>query len=79
MKKVEIYTTPTCHFCKAAKEFFAEKNVPFTNYDVATDAEKRADMIELTGQLGVPVIVIDNEAVVGFNRDIVAGKLGLAP
>ena len=77
MKNVTIYSTPTCHFCKAAKEFFAEKNVAFTNYDVATDAEKRAEMIQMTGQLGVPVIVIDGEAMVGFNRDIVAGKLGI--
>ena len=77
MKNVSIYSTPTCHFCKAAKEFFAEKNIPFTNYDVAADAVKRAEMIELTGQLGVPVIVIDGEAMVGFNKDIVAGKLGI--
>ena len=77
-KNVTIYSTPTCHFCKMAKEFFTEKGVPYTNYDVATDAAKRSEMIELTGQLGVPVIVIDGEAMVGFSRDIVAGKLGLA-
>lgn len=77
MKNVTIYTTPTCHFCKAAKEFFAEKSVPYTNYDVASDAAKRAEMIELTGQLGVPVIVVDGEAMVGFSRDIVASKLGI--
>ncbi len=76
-KNVTIYSTPTCHFCKAAKEFFTEKNVAFINYDVATDAAKRAEMIELTGQLGVPVIVIDGEAMVGFNREVVAGKLGI--
>ncbi len=78
MKTVTIYSTPTCHFCKMAKEFFAEKGVQYTNYDVATDAAKRSEMIELTGQLGVPVIVVDGEAMVGFSRDIVAEKLGLA-
>lgn len=77
-KTVTVYSTPTCHFCKMAKEFFTEKGVQYTNYDVATDAAKRSEMIELTGQLGVPVIVIDGEAMVGFSRDIVATKLGLA-
>lgn len=60
-----------------AKEFFAEKNVEFTAYDVASDAEKRTEMIQLTGQLGVPVIVIDGNIMVGFDRSKVAGKLGI--
>ncbi len=76
-KNVTIYSTPTCHFCKMAKDFFAEKNIPFTNYDVATDATKRAEMIELTGQLGVPVIVINDEIMVGFDREKLARKLGV--
>lgn len=76
-KNVTIYSTPTCHFCKLAKEFFAEKGVQFTNYDVATDIAKRTEMIQMTGQLGVPVIVIDGQPMVGFNRDIVAEKLGI--
>jgi glutaredoxin 3 len=77
-KKVTIYTTPTCHFCKMAKEFFAEKNVPYTAYDVAADAAKRQEMIELTGQLGVPVIVIDDNIMVGYDRQRIADKLGIA-
>ena len=77
MKPVTIYTTPTCHFCKLAKEFFAEKNVQYTAYDVSTDAEKRDEMINMTGQLGVPVIVIGEDIMVGFDREKVAGKLGL--
>ena len=77
MKNVTIYSTPTCHFCKMAKEFFAEKGVPYTNYDVSTDTQKRTEMIQMTGQLGVPVIVIDGEAMVGFDPAIVAGKLGI--
>lgn len=78
MKPVTIYTTPTCHFCQQAKEFFAEKNVPYTAYDVSTDAAKRQEMIQMTGQLGVPVIVIGGDIVVGFNRAKVAEKLGIA-
>ncbi len=77
MKPVTIYTTPTCHFCNLAKEFFAEKNVQYTAYDVSTDAAKREEMINLTGQLGVPVIVIDDSIMVGFDREKVAGKLGI--
>lgn len=76
-KDVTIYSTPTCHFCQMAKEFFAEKNVAYTAYDVAADADKRAEMIKLTGQLGVPVIVINNQAIVGFDRQKVAAKLGV--
>jgi glutaredoxin-like YruB-family protein len=76
-KTVTIYSTPTCHFCKMAKDFFAEKNVPFTNFDVSVDAQKREEMIQLTGQLGVPVIVIDGDIMVGFDRDKLAAKLGV--
>jgi glutaredoxin len=61
-----------------AKEFFAEKGVEYTAYDVASDAEKRTEMINLTGQLGVPVIVIGQDIMVGFDREKVAAKLGLA-
>lgn len=76
-KTVTIYTTPTCHFCQLAKEFFAEKNIQYTAYDVSTDAAKREEMIQMTGQLGVPVIDIDGELMVGFDREKVAGKLGI--
>ena len=60
-----------------AKEFFAEKNIEYTGYDVSTDATKREEMIQLTGQLGVPVIVIGEDMMVGFDRAKVAAKLGL--
>ena len=76
-KNVTIYSTPTCHFCSMAKEFFAEKNITYTAYDVAADTEKRAEMMKLTGQMGVPVIVIDNQVLVGFDRQKVAAKLGV--
>lgn len=72
-----MYSTPTCHFCQMAKEFFAEKGVEFTNHDVSVDAGKRAEMIKLTGQLGVPVITIGGEVLIGFSRGKVAEKLGI--
>lgn len=67
-KNVTIYSTPTCHFCHAAKEFFTEHNVAFTDIDVASDAEKRKEMIEMTGQMGVPVIRIGDDVIVGFDE-----------
>ena len=77
MKKVTIYSTPTCHFCVAAKEYFKENNVSYEEFDVASDAEKRKEMMEKSGQLGVPVILIDDQIVVGFNRPKLAQLLGI--
>lgn len=65
---VVIYSTPVCHFCQAAKEFFKENNVAYEDINVAEDAEKRQEMIEMTGQMGVPVIKIGNDIVVGFDE-----------
>jgi glutaredoxin-like YruB-family protein len=76
-KHVTIYSTPTCHFCHMAKDFFTEKGIAYTAYDVASDAVKRQEMIQLTGQLGVPVIVIDGDIMVGFERNRLAQKLGI--
>ncbi|MFT5036885.1 MAG: glutaredoxin 3 [Candidatus Azotimanducaceae bacterium] len=67
-KKVTIYSTPVCHFCQAAKEYFKENNVEYTELDVASDQEKRQEMIEMTGQMGVPVIRIGDDVVVGFDE-----------
>lgn len=78
-KKVEIYSTETCHFCHMAKEFLKSKNVPFTDYNVGTDTAKRAEMIEKSGQMGVPVIVIDGkDIIVGFNEKKLSESLGIA-
>ena len=67
-KTVIVYSTPACHFCHAAKEFFTEHNVAFEDVDVAVDAAKRQEMIEMTGQMGVPVIRIGDDVVVGFDE-----------
>ena len=66
---VTIYSTPTCHFCHAAKDFFTENKVAFTDYNVATDLPKRQEMIQKSGQMGVPVISIDDNIVVGFDEE----------
>lgn len=76
MAKVKIYTTPTCTYCKQAKEFFKEEGVKFTEIDVTENKEAAKEMVEKSGQMGVPVIVIDGKVIVGFDRDEVEGALG---
>ena len=76
-KNVTIYTTPTCHFCHAAKDFFTANNVKFTDYNVATDLEKRKEMIQKSGQMGVPVIYVGDQLVVGFDEDRLRGLLAV--
>jgi glutaredoxin-like YruB-family protein len=79
MKKVKIYTTSTCMYCKMAKDFFAANNVPFEEFNVGTDIEKRKEMLELTGQMGVPVITVEGETepVIGFDKPRLVNSLGL--
>lgn len=75
--EVKIYSTPSCHFCHMAKEFLTENKVPFTDYNVAADQEKRKEMVEMTGQMGVPVIIIGDKTLVGYSQAEVAGLLGI--
>jgi glutaredoxin 3 len=77
MKDVVIYTTPTCHFCKEAKAFFNEKNVEYKEHDVLSDLEKRQEMVEKSGQMGVPVIMIGEDITVGFDKGRIEELLGL--
>ena len=77
MKKVTIYSTPTCHFCSMAKDYFQANNIPFDAFDVASDMERRREMVEKSGQLGVPVILIDGEVIVGFDKPRLAQALSL--
>jgi len=71
MKKISIYSTPTCHYCNLAKEYFKEHNIPFDNFNVAEDPDKRQEMIDRTGQMGVPVIMIGDELIIGFNKPLI--------
>jgi glutaredoxin 3 len=66
---VTIYSTPTCHFCHEAKDFFTANKVEFTDYNVATDLQKRQEMIQKSGQMGVPVIYIGDELIVGYDEE----------
>lgn len=76
-KKVIIYSTPTCVYCKMAKDFFAKNNIQYQEHNVADDEQARAEMVEKSHQLGVPVIDISGEIFVGFNRTELAGALGI--
>lgn len=77
MKKVTIYSTPSCHFCGMAKEFFKEKGIQYEEINVAEDKEKHEEMIDMTGQMGVPVIRVDDDAVIGFNKPKLIELLGI--
>jgi len=65
---VIIYSTPSCGYCKLAKDFFQKNNVKFTDYNVASDPKKAEEMSRKSGQMGVPVIDINGKIIVGFNK-----------
>ena len=80
--KVSIYTTPTCAYCKMAKAFFEEKKVTFEEFDVSENADKAEEMIKKSGQMGVPVIVVETdegteELIVGFDKTKLIELLGI--
>jgi len=68
LSEVVVYTTPTCGYCHQVKQYLAQREIPYSEIDVAADAQAAAEMVSLSGQRGVPVVVIDGQVVVGFNR-----------
>ena len=77
MKSVKIFTTPTCHYCKLAKAFFQENGVAYEERDVIADLTARQEMITKSGQMGVPVIMVDDDLVVGFDEPRLRSLLGV--
>lgn len=75
-KNVIVYSTPTCPYCHKVKDYLKQKNVTFTDFDVASDKEARDAMVKKSGQMGVPVIDVDGEIVVGFNPGKLDALLG---
>lgn len=65
---VKIYSTPTCPYCKRAKNYLSSKNIAFQDIDVSKDKDASREIVEISGQMGVPVIVINEEVIRGFNR-----------
>lgn len=77
MAKVIMYSTPTCVYCKMAEALFKEKGVEYEKKDVATDLVARKEMVDKSGQLGVPVIDVGGKVVVGFDKQYISELLGL--
>lgn len=76
MKKVEIFTSSTCEYCHMAMDFLKENNIEFLEHNISEDAESRKDLMK-KGYRSVPVIVIDEEYIVGFDKAKVSSLLGL--
>ncbi len=79
---IKIYSTQTCPWCKKAKEFFDSKGIKYKDVDVTDDEKARDEMVEKSGQMGVPVIDIDGEIIVGFDQEKIEKLLenkGLTP
>lgn len=77
MAEIKIYSTPACPYCTLAKDFFKKHDVSYTEFDVASDAAKREEMVEKTGQMGVPVMEIGEEIVIGFDEKKISKLLGI--
>lgn len=74
--EVKVYSTPTCPYCNMAKDYLTSKNISFQNIDVSTDSKAAEEMVKLSGQMGVPVIVIDGQVSVGFDKARLETLLG---
>lgn len=67
--KVKVYSTPTCPYCKMVKSYLDQKGISYEDLDVSVDRIARDEMIRRSGQMGVPVIDIDGQLVIGFDRE----------
>lgn len=76
-KTVKVYSTPTCPYCHMAKDFLKQNKVEFQDLNVAEDRKAAAEMIDKSGQMGVPVIDVSGEIIVGFNREALKEALNL--
>lgn len=77
MNEVKVYTTPTCPYCQMAKDYLKSRQVDFNEVNVQTDIEGRKEMVDKSGQLGVPVTVANNEYVIGYDVNKINKLLGL--
>ncbi|MBI4143027.1 glutaredoxin family protein [Candidatus Uhrbacteria bacterium] len=77
MPNITIYSTPSCPYCKMAKEYLAGKQFTYADIDVAADSAKADEMIKKSGQMGVPVIDIDGTIIVGFDKPKINAALGI--
>jgi len=75
MSKIIVYSTPSCPYCHLVKDYLNKKGVEFEDKDVSVDREAAREMVEKSGQMGVPQIVIKDKVIVGFNRDAIDEEL----
>ncbi len=73
---IKIYSTPTCPYCKLAKQYFSSKGISYTDFDVAQNKQALEEMVKLSGQMGVPTIVINGQVIVGFDKTRIEEILG---
>ncbi|MFA5500011.1 MAG: glutaredoxin domain-containing protein [Candidatus Omnitrophota bacterium] len=76
-KNVKVYSTPTCPYCIRVKQFLKENAVNFKDIDVSSDQDAAQEMIKRSGQMGVPVVDIDGELIVGFDKEKIKKTLGI--
>jgi glutaredoxin 3 len=76
-KMVKVYSTSTCPYCIRAKQFLKDNNISFEDVDVSTNEPEAELMVEKSGQMGVPVLDIDGEIIVGFDKERIKEALGL--
>ncbi len=75
MAKIRIFSTPICPYCSTLKQFLKEKGFEFEDIDVSQNQDALKEMVEKSGQMGVPVIDIDGEIIVGFDREKICDLL----
>ena len=78
MPNVKVYSTSTCHYCISLKEFLKKNNIQFENMDVGMDRKASQEMMDKSGQMGVPVLDIDGQIIVGFDKEAISKALGLS-
>ncbi len=74
-KTIKIYSTPTCPYCKMAKSFLTERGLEYDDVDVSADRQAAEEMVDKTGQMGVPVLDIDGTVIIGFDKDAIEAAL----
>jgi len=77
MKNVKVYSTPSCPFCMRVKEYLKSNNVGYEDIDVSQDQDKVQEMLQKSGQMGVPVVDIEGEIIIGFDKDKISSALGI--
>lgn len=75
---VKVYSTPSCPYCNMLKNYLRSRGIRFVDYDVSKDEQKAMEMVRISGQMGVPVAVINGKVVIGFNKPLIDRLLGLS-